>query len=118
MPAVSPSDSDDTDPVSVVKQYYRALDEHDYETLEDVLTSEFVQRRPDRTFESREAFVCFMRDARPNPDTEHELETVVADGDRVAVRGRVFDGETALFEFADFFVLEDGRIGRLETYTQ
>ncbi|WP_121741447.1 nuclear transport factor 2 family protein [Natronorubrum halophilum] len=105
------------DPTALVRRYYDALDEHDYETLEGLLAPDFVQRRPDRTLESREAFVRFMRDDRPNPDTSHELEGVLADGDRVAARGRVLDGETELFAFADFFDLEDGRIERLETYS-
>ncbi|SDR40300.1 nuclear transport factor 2 family protein [Natronobacterium texcoconense] len=108
------------DSAALVRQYYDALDDHDYESLESVLAAGFVQRRPDRTFESREAFVRFMREERPNPDTNHELESVVVDtgGDRVAARGRVIDAETTLFEFADFFELADGRIGRLETYSR
>jgi len=103
---------------ALVRRYYDALDEHDYDALEAVLSPTFSQRRPDRTFEDREAFVAFMRDERPNPDTSHELTSIVAEDDRVAVRGRVVDDGTTLFEFADFFELEDGRIDRLETYSR
>ncbi|AXR76609.1 nuclear transport factor 2 family protein [Natrarchaeobaculum sulfurireducens] len=103
---------------ATVRRYYEALDDHDYGTLESLLAPEFVQRRPDRTFEDRTAFVAFMRDGRPNPDTTHELEAVVAEGDRVAARGRVLESETELFAFADFFTLEDGLIVRLETYAR
>ena len=110
------------DPVALVRQYYDALDRHEYETLEDLLAPDFAQRRTDRAFEDRAAFVRFMRDDRPNPDTSHDLEAVIADadGDRVAVRGRVLDadGDRELFEFADFFELEAGRIARLETYSR
>ncbi len=106
------------DAEAIVRRYYGALDDHDYETLESILAPEFVQRRPDRTFDSRAAFVAFMRDERPNPDTGHELAAVIADGDRVAVRGRVVDDGTTLFEFADVFELGDGRIRRLETYSR
>ena len=110
------------DPAALVRQYYDALDSHAYETLEeDVLAPEFVQRRPDRTFEGREAFVRFMREDRPNTDTSHELESMVVDGegDRVAVRGRVLDADDdPLFEFADFFELGNGRIVGLETYSR
>ena len=106
------------DQAALVRGYYDALDHHDYETLEDLLAPTFVQRRPDRTFEDRDAFVAFMREGRPNPDTSHELEAVIADGDRVAVRGRLIDDGRPLFEFADFFELGDGRIGRLETYSR
>ncbi|AFZ72381.1 nuclear transport factor 2 family protein [Natronobacterium gregoryi] len=107
-------------PAALVRQYYDALDENDYAALESVLAPAFVQRRPDRTFENREAFVQFMREKRPNTDTNHDLESIVVDADRerVAVRGRVVDGDTLLFEFADFFELEDGRLVRLETYSR
>ncbi|WP_126662088.1 nuclear transport factor 2 family protein [Haloterrigena salifodinae] len=123
-----PNPTDDPDAASLVRDYYDALDERDYETLEDLLAPDFVQQRPDRTFEDRAAFVRFMRDDRPNPNTSHDLEAVVADGetDRVAVRGRVLDadGERTLFEFADFFELESenesesSQISRLETYSR
>lgn len=118
---------------TLVRRYYDALDGHDYEALESLLAPEFVQRRPDRTFEGREAFVTFMREERPTPDTSHDLESVLVDGDRVAVRGRVRDGDDVLFEFADFFDLEpaadDGEstrgddarvpvIDRLETFAR
>lgn len=106
------------EPKALVRQYYDALDHHEYGVLEDVLAPEFVQRRPDRTFESRESFVRFMREDRPNPDTSHELEAVIVDGGWVATRGRVLDGERILFEFADFFDLEEGRITELETYSR
>lgn len=108
------------DAVALVERYYESLDAHEYDALEDVLDPEFVQQRPDRRFEGREAFVEFMREGRPNEDTRHDLEDVLADGGNVAVRGRVVDDETgsALFEFADFFELEDGAIVRLETYSR
>ncbi|WP_339102420.1 nuclear transport factor 2 family protein [Haloterrigena salinisoli] len=110
----------ESDAASLVRDYYDALDDHDYEALEALLAPDFVQRRPDRTFEDRTSFVRFMREERPNPDTSHELLAVVADDDTVAARGRVRDtgSETALFEFADFFAIEDDRIGRLETYSR
>ncbi|WP_254524540.1 nuclear transport factor 2 family protein [Natrinema caseinilyticum] len=103
---------------SLIRRYYDALDHHDYDALEEILSPEFTQRRPDRTFEDREAFVRFMRDKRPNPDTSHHLESVVTADDRIAVRGRVTDDGTALFEFADFFEVADGRLARLETYSR
>ncbi|MDG5819126.1 nuclear transport factor 2 family protein [Natronococcus sp. A-GB7] len=108
------------DAVALVERYYESLDAHEYDALEDVLAPEFVQQRPDRRFEDREAFVEFMREDRPNKRTRHDLEDVLADGGRVAVRGRVVDDETgsALFEFADVFELGDGRIVRLETYSR
>ena len=106
------------DSAALVRRYYEALDDHDYEALEDVLAPQFTQRRPDRTFEDRDAFVEFMREKRPNPDTSHHLESVVAADGGVAVRGLVTDDGTTLFEFADFFELEAGRIRLLETYSR
>ncbi|ADD05011.1 DUF1486 family protein [Natrialba magadii ATCC 43099] len=123
------------DATGLVRRYYDALDAHDYDALESVLAPEFTQRRPDRTFESRTAFIQFMREERPNPETTHELEEVVAgrdagdgDGDSnsstdeltVAARGRVCDESGELFEFADFFTVdrEQGRLVRLETYSR
>ncbi|WP_207586690.1 nuclear transport factor 2 family protein [Halomontanus rarus] len=128
--AGSENDSDDgdggggDDPESLVRAYYRALDDHEYEAFESILTPAFTQRRPDRTFENRAAFVRFMREDRPTTDTSHEvLAVLVGGGDgaetRVAVQGRLLDGAgTELFQFVDVFTLEDGRVCRLETYTQ
>ncbi|ELY41111.1 nuclear transport factor 2 family protein [Natronorubrum tibetense] len=106
------------DPASLARRYYDALDDHEYDAFEEVLAADFVQRRPDRTFEDRESFVQFMREDRPNPDTSHELEAVISDGERAAAHGRVLDGERVLFEFADFFECADGQIVRLETYSR
>ncbi|WP_408957749.1 nuclear transport factor 2 family protein [Natrinema sp. 74] len=106
------------DSAAPARRYYDALDDHNYEALVDVLTPDFTQRRPDRTFDDRDAFVEFMREQRPNPDTDHELESLVAADEQVAVRGRVIEGGTTLFEFADFFELEGEQIHRLETYSR
>ncbi|WP_092901832.1 nuclear transport factor 2 family protein [Halostagnicola kamekurae] len=108
------------DGAALVRRYYDALDDHEYETLAGLLDPTFVQQRPDRTFESREAFVAFMREKRPNPDTSHDLAELVVDDERgrIAARGRVLEGEAELFEFADFFELADDSICRLETYSR
>lgn len=112
------ADETDGDEAALVRRYYDALDEHEYDALADLLSPEFVQQRPDRTFETRDAFVEFMRAERPAPDTDHELESEIAEADRVAVRGRVVDDGEALFEFADFFEIEAGTIHRLDTYSR
>ena len=116
------------DPASLVERYYRALDEHAYDDLEDVLAPAFTQRRPDRTFESREAFVRFMREERPGRDTTHELDEELLidrhepdeDGARIVLaRGRVLTpGGSTLVDFADVFAVAAGRIERLDTYTR
>lgn len=109
-------------PLELVDRYYDALDTHEYDALEAVLAPSFVQERPDRTFETRDAFVRFMRDGRPNPDTSHEIDDRRVAGDRVIVRGRVLDrsdgdGDSSqlLFSFVDTFTVADGRLVHLET---
>lgn len=137
----------DADATELVRRYYDALDEHAYDVLEEVLAPTFVQRRPDRTFEDRSAFIRFMREERPRSDTTHEIRDLfVGSGNRVvsdgseshvvsdgsescdgstgrvaAARGRLLDGDGSLvIEFADHFEIdpETGRIDRLETYVR
>ncbi|NHN46786.1 nuclear transport factor 2 family protein [Halostella sp. JP-L12] len=111
-----------SDPEATVRAYYAALDEGAYDEFDELLVPEFVQRRPDRAFEGREAFVAFMRDDRPMTDTTHELDAVFVGDEReeVAVRGRLLDADgDMLFPFVDVHELTvDGRIERLETFTQ
>lgn len=107
-----------TDSQRLVRDYYEALDAGAYGDLEEFLAPEFVQHRPDRTFESRREFVTFMREGRPNTDTRHELRDleVREDGECVIVHGRLFDADgTELFAFVDQFTLAEGRVVRLET---
>ncbi|WP_263020929.1 nuclear transport factor 2 family protein [Natronobiforma cellulositropha] len=116
-----PDGPDGTDPAALVADYYRALDGHDYESLASILAPEFTQRRPDRTFEGRDAFVRFMREERPLTDTSHEVREVFADagGERALARGRLLDGDgERLFGFADVFTLEGDALAALETYTR
>jgi len=109
------------DDCDAVRAYYDAIDAGDYDRLRDLLAPEFVQERPDRTFEGRAAFVRFMRDDRPRTDTEHVLSEVCAsDGERpvtVFARGRLrsVDGDD-LFGFVDVFRVGE-RIESLATYT-
>jgi ketosteroid isomerase-like protein len=111
-----------TDAEATVRAFYAALDEGAYDDLESLLVPEFVQRRPDRTFDGRDAFVSFMRDDRPMTDTAHELDTVfVATEQReAAARGRLTDADgEELFAFVDVHELaDDDRIARLETFTR
>lgn len=109
----------DSDGPALVRRYYEALDAGDYDGLESLLAPSFVQYRPDRTFEGREAFVDFMREERPLSDTRHDLDAVFGTEDRVAATGRVLDatGDTVV-SFADVFEIDGDRIVRLETYTR
>lgn len=107
-----------------VRDYYDAIDAGDYDRLRTLLAPEFVQHRPDRTFDGRDRFVEFMRDERPRTDTEHLIDEVCvgdprdADGVTVFVRGRLraVDGDE-LFGFVDVHCLAGRRIRSLTTYT-
>ncbi|WP_247729984.1 nuclear transport factor 2 family protein [Halovivax limisalsi] len=107
------------DSVALARRYYDALDAREYGELEALLAPSFVQRRPDRTFEGRDAFVRFMREDRPMTDTRHDLLDVFGADDRVTGRGRLLDADgEPVVEFADVFRFEHGRITRLDTYTR
>lgn len=107
------------DPLSAVREYYRCLDEHDYAGLEEVLSPDFVQYRPNRTFDSREAFVRFMREDRPVTDTEHAIDNYYGGHRGIAASGDLIDADgDQLFSFVDVFVFDDeGRIAILETFS-
>ena len=113
-----------------VRSYYAALDGGDYAALREILAADFVQRRPDRSFEGREAFVAFVREERPLTDTSHAIDAVYAsppaeeaDGksprsSEFAVRGRLLDADGGeRFGFVDVHRLSGGRIAELRTYT-
>jgi ketosteroid isomerase-like protein len=108
------------DGADLAREYYRAIDDGDYDALGATLAGGFVHRRPDTTIEGREEFVSFMRGGRPETDTEHALEAVFEtdDGDRVAAEGRLLRADgTEWFRFVDVFDVAGGRIRALRTYT-
>ena len=61
---------------ATVRAYYDRLDDARYDDLRTVLAPGFTQRRPDRTFPDREAFLAFLVEDRPHTDTVHELDGV------------------------------------------
>ncbi|WP_254536181.1 nuclear transport factor 2 family protein [Halomarina litorea] len=103
---------------SLAREYYRAIDEGDYEALTDLLAPDFVHDRPDRSIEGREAFVRFMREERPETDTTHEVDALYRGGDRVAAEGRLVRSTGEVwFRFVDVFTTSDGTLTGLTTYT-
>ncbi len=104
-------------PEALAREYYRAIDEDDYDALASVLAPDFVQDRGDITLEGRDRFVAFMRDERPVTDTEHVIETVYTGPTGAAVRGRLLrpSGEE-WFEFIDVFDAAE-KLRRLVTFT-
>lgn len=106
-------------PTALARSYYDALDEQEYDRLADLLAPAFVQHRPDTTLDGRDRFVQFMREERPDDETDHVIETVTTDEEgTVAVEGQLYaaDGRQ-IVAFVDVFVIEDGRIRELRTYT-
>ncbi len=101
-------------------EYYRTIDEDEYETLASILADGFVHYRPDMTLDGRDRFVSFMRDERPVSDTEHTIEAVYAtdDDERIAAEGELVraDGDV-WFRFVDTFAFDDGKIATIRTYT-
>lgn len=107
------------DQSTLVAEYYRCLDDDEYETLRSILHPEFVQQRPDRRFEGRAAFVEFMQTERPQTDTTHRIEDVLESTTHIATYGTLFDAEdTEIFSFIDVFRFDDnGRILSVETFS-
>lgn len=103
---------------ATVRRYYDALDDGREERLEALLAPEFVQYRPDRTFESRAEFIEFMRTEQPHPDAVHELDAIYDDGRGVAVQGRLVDDGETLFSFVDVHLFVNDRLLELRTYVQ
>lgn len=108
-----------TDRETLTRAYYRALDDHEYERLRSILSPEFVQQRPDRTFEGRDHFVQFMREERPQNDTSHPIDSVYSAAEGMAVEGRLLDADgECIAAFVDIFAFEGGSISEIRTYTK
>ncbi|ERH07734.1 MAG: ketosteroid isomerase-related protein [Halonotius sp. J07HN4] len=103
---------------SRVRAYYRRLDDGNYAGLKSLLHPEFTQRRPDRTFDDRRAFLEFMRSERPMTDTRHDVTNVCASESGRAASGILRDSDdNRLFAFIDVFAFgPDGQITKLTTY--
>jgi len=101
------------------REYYRAIDEGDYEALRAVLAEGFRQERGDRTLDGREEFVRFVRHDRPQTDTTHVVDAVYERAGGVAVEGRLLRADgSEWFAFVDAFDVEDERLTDLRTYTR
>lgn len=105
-----------------VRDYYDYVDAEAYEDLYALFADDVVYERPGQAaIEGKAAFREFYESGRPLEEGEHEVVSVVAEGDTVAVRGRfsgVQDGDEVTFGFADFHEFDDeGRIACRYTYT-
>jgi len=105
---------------STARAYYDALDSHEYEQLETLLTADFVHIRPEMTLDGRDRFVQFMRTERPMTKTSHPIDEIYQStaGDELAVRGRLVAQDGALITgFVDIFSFAAGSISKIRTYT-
>jgi ketosteroid isomerase-like protein len=103
----------------LAREYYRAIDEHDYEALASLLSPDFTHDRPDQTIEGREAFVQFMREERPETDTSHKIAELFSNEQGIAARGRLHRADgSEWFEFVDVFGVVDGELVSLKTYAR
>jgi len=105
-----------------VRTYYEAVDAEEYERLFALFDEDVVYERPGQdAIEGMAALRTFYLDERPLTAGAHEINSLTAEGDTVAVRGAFSgrqDGVAVAFGFADFFVFtDDGTVGRRFTYT-
>jgi ketosteroid isomerase-like protein len=106
------------EPATLATRYYETIDAGEYDELRALLAPSFTHYRPDQTIEDRDAFVAFMREERPDPETTHELAAVYEGDDGVAVRGRLLRADgSKWFGFVDAFVVADGELRECRTYT-
>lgn len=109
------------EPKAVARRYYDLVDAGENEELVALFTEDVVYERPGQDrIEGEDALRRFYEEERPLSDGEHELHSVVAEGDTVAVRGTFRGkqgGETVELGFADFHEFEDGEIARRYTFT-
>lgn len=106
---------------AVVRRYYRLIDAGDIEELVALFAEDVTYVRPGHeAIVGRDALERFYRNERPLEAGSHEVDAVLVDGDRVAVRGR-FSGRQGdrqvTFGFADFHEFEGEHIARRYTYT-
>lgn len=114
---------------AIVRRFVEASNAHDYEALDEVIAPDFVRlcpATPDVVVRSRDDFRRFLAaDAETFPDGQVQLDTLVAEGDRVAFWATYAgtqegamgpfpaSGKRMSVEFAGVFRIEDGRLAEL-----
>jgi ketosteroid isomerase-like protein len=114
-------DGNGVDPESIAREYYDRIDADDYERVFELFADDVTYHRPGQEpIQDIEEFRTFYLEDRPLDDGRHEVESVVVDGDTVAVRGRYVgrqDGDPVELGWADFHRFEDAEIVERHTYT-
>lgn len=109
---------------AVVRRFYIELDKKNFNIYEELCTADYVSHFPGSTVaqtrEERKRTSRLFYEAIP--DLEHAFEQIVAEGDRVAARGRARGTHTGIygehpptgnavqFELTRFYRMEEGKI--------
>ncbi|WP_290815418.1 nuclear transport factor 2 family protein [Halovivax sp.] len=112
----------DFDPSGILETYYDRVDADDVDGLLSLFAEDVTYERPGRdAIEGIDALREFYERDRPLEDGSHEVDRVLVDGRRAAVRGRFsgrLDGDPVSFGFADHHEFDDeGLIANRWTYT-
>ncbi len=107
---------------ALVHDFYRFVDTGDVPALVAMFTEDTTYQRPGYPpFAGHDGLSHFYTNVRVIREGEHRVESVVLDGDQVAVRGSfegvLRDGTSTSLRYADFFTLAaDGRFSKRETF--
>ncbi len=101
--------------------YYTAVDSGDVEAVLDCFSDDAVYRRPGyEPIVGREGLRDFYSGVRVIDSGAHEVQDIVVEGDRSAIRcrfvGRLKDGSAAEVGFADFFGFAGDHIATRTTF--
>ncbi|MFJ1767382.1 nuclear transport factor 2 family protein [Amycolatopsis sp. NPDC088138] len=105
-----------------MRHYYRLVDRGDVEGLIALFDTDAVYHRPGyQPLHGHEELRHFYLEDRVIRDGRHDLDTVIASDDEVAVhgsfRGMLHDGNEVDVRFADFFTFQsDGSFSRRDTF--
>jgi len=107
---------------ALVHEFYRRIDAGDVPALVALFTEDAVYHRPGYPpLVGPREVAHFYTHERVIEESTHRVESVVREGDRVAVRGTfegvLRDGTPAGWRYAEFFTLaDDGRFSERETF--
>jgi ketosteroid isomerase-like protein len=104
-----------------VRSYYPLVDSGDFEGLFKLFHPDIVyERGGTKPIQGMEEFRRFYLADRIIRKGQHQLDSVLVDGEWVIVRGSMAgvlkNGESVLIHFADFHQFRDGKIWRRYTY--
>ena len=106
---------------AMVKFYYQSIDREDIAAALAFFSPNAVYRRPGYdALRGYGAISTFYHEERVITGGQHELEAVIEDGNRIAVRGRfkgtLRSGESTSIRFADFWRFAGSLVVERDTY--